>query len=613
MNVLDIETFNINNKVSPFCVISFFKNKKEISYGEDCLLHHLSLLFLKKFKKEIIFVHNLNFDGFLLIEALTIKKWKFEIFCRELNLYSITIYHNDQKLTFKCSYKILPRGLEEIAREMGIENKLKFPYSFINQSNLYYSGKIPSSIFFNSKEDWEIFSKNNSSFDVKLYTIKYCWNDINITLKFLNNLQNILEPFKINLNQIFSAPSLALKIFEKKFNQNKVRTKQNHLIERFARKAYFGGRCEVYGNPYEDDKIFHYDFTGMYAQCMKEKFPIGNYKIELNCDNISKPGMYWVEFISKNSNIPVLPHHRIKDGKLMFTNGEMIGCYWKEELELFLEEGGVITKILYALTFEQYENVFEEYVNFFTKMRDEGGIYNIFGKLMINSTYGRLGMRDIDTHSFIMEKQEIEKIEKKIEIKKMRELNNFFLIEATHDKNLEKILKIDKKNIKNNLIIAATITSKARIKLYRAQKDVLKNGGRLLYSDTDSIFAAFKKDVTNEKHGDVFWDGGKKDTCIKEALFFSPKSYAIKYLSGEVKIKIKGYNQKTLNFDELKRAYLSQSLIKIEDYRFLAKKNLNLTYIETLKHFDLNFYDKRRFDKARKETTPLEYKNYLYK
>ena len=43
-------------------------------------------IFKTKFKKEIIYIHNLNFDGFLIIEALTLNKIKFEIFCNNLSI-----------------------------------------------------------------------------------------------------------------------------------------------------------------------------------------------------------------------------------------------------------------------------------------------------------------------------------------------------------------------------------------------------------------------------------------------------------------------------------------------------------------------------------------------
>jgi DNA polymerase elongation subunit (family B) len=55
-----------------------------------------------------------------------------------------------------------------------------------------------------------------------------------------------------------------------------------------------------------------------------------------------------------------------------------------------------------------------------------------------------------------------------------------------------------------NVTYPAIITSKARVKWWLAAKEIEKNGGRLLYCDTDSIFAAFKDNQDNKKYGDVF-------------------------------------------------------------------------------------------------------------
>lgn len=461
-------------------------------------------MFKLKFKEEIIYIHNLNFDGFLIIESLSDKTIKFEVFSKNLNLYYIKIKYNDKTIYFKCSYKLLPISLEKISLLFNLNKKMIFPYKFINENTINYIGSVPDSSYFNSYCDYENFLKFNLTFNVKEYTILYCFNDVFITYFFLENIFKILKKFKINIKKIMSAPSLSLNLFINNFNENKIKFTNNNLIDKFARNSYFGGRCEVYGNPYLNKHIFHFDFSGMYAQCMSEKFPYGKYKINTNVKEINEPGMYWIEYESKKINRPVLPHHRINDKKLMFCNGLFKGVFWFEEIDLFLKKGGKINKILYSLTFENYDFIFKDYVDFFTNLRKENNEFNLFGKLMINSIYGRLGMRDINSFSFIEKKENFDKIKNKINIMSFKELNNIVLIEAEMNKNLEKFLKIKQNKTKNNIIIASAITSKARIKLYNAQDDVIKNGGRLLYSDTDSIFAEFDKDVSNEKHGEVY-------------------------------------------------------------------------------------------------------------
>jgi hypothetical protein len=60
---------------------------------------------------------------------------------------------------------------------------------------------------------------------------------------------------------------------------------------------------------------------------MEENFPCGGYKIIQNNFDLSVPGFYCIDFSSKNLDIPVLPHHRLKNNKLMFSNGKMSNIY----------------------------------------------------------------------------------------------------------------------------------------------------------------------------------------------------------------------------------------------------------------------------------------------
>jgi hypothetical protein len=98
--------------------------------------------------------------------------------------------------------------------------------------------------------------------------------------------------------------------------------------------------------------------------------------------------------------------------------------------------------------------------------------------------------------------------EGRINVMDIEEVNNLYLITLKIDKNSKKILEDkdiymrEEKNL--NIAIASSIASKARVKLYKAFDQVLKNKGRLLYCDTDSVFAEFENDVTNIKMGDIF-------------------------------------------------------------------------------------------------------------
>ena len=327
---------------------------------------------------------------------------------------------------------------------------------------------------------------------------------------------------------------------------------------------------------------------------MHEKFCYGSYKIINNNFNINIPGFYWIEWESNNMNIPVLPHHNKINNKLMFTNGKHVGCYWFEEILLFLEMGGIINKIKYGIIFDKFNYVFNDYIDFFTKLRGEGVIHNIFAKLMINSLYGRLGMDKITTHSFFINECDISNYSN-FNIISMKKLNNILLLNIEINNELIKKLSLTSKKLKYNVSVASSIASKARIKLYKAQRDVIKNNGKLLYSDTDSIFAAFKTNIIGQKHGDVYWDPEKSNTVVLDAVFISSKTYAIKYSNHEV-TKIKGILQNSISFDELKNNFYNNTEnIKTLNNNFISKKNLEIFKKDSDKILYLQTYDKRKF------------------
>jgi len=159
--------------------------------------------------------------------------------------------------------------------------------------------------------------------------------------------------------------------------------------------------------------------------------------------------------------------------------------------------GGKVKKINYQIQFEKEGVIFEDFINFFKKKREESVEGNFFGKLLINSIYGRLGMAT---------KEETTKIIMKEKIKEFREKNEKKIIEEVEVGEMLIIkLKTNKQKESNsNVYMAAIITSKARIKLYNGFMDTIKGGGRILYCDTDSIFAAFKKNVDNLQMGEIF-------------------------------------------------------------------------------------------------------------
>jgi hypothetical protein len=95
-------------------------------------------------------------------------------------------------------------------------------------------------------------------------------------------------------------------------------------------------------------------------------------------------------------------------GKLMFYQGEGVGTYWYEEIEYFVNSGGVVIETMSSLLFNKVGKAFEGYVTKMGDIRKMGGLYKEMGKLLVNSFYGRLGMSGGETNTEIFNISELD-------------------------------------------------------------------------------------------------------------------------------------------------------------------------------------------------------------
>jgi hypothetical protein len=577
--------------------------------NDDIVIESFKIIANKSKTSSIVFyVHNINFDGMLILRSLFKQNIQFNMIKRELNIFSIKFEYLGTIIEFKCSYKLIPLSIKNLAQYVQT-NKLVFPYKFACKENLFYIGCVPLCVFFNSVDDYNFFINNinDKVFDFKKESIKYCTHDILILHKILIELVNIFKSFDPMLLKIFytsySIPSFAHKIFFKKYNVLNISKKINLEYYTYIRSSYYGGRCEVFGNPKSDEIVHYYDFSGMYGQCMTEIFPYGDINLSLTNNNFDKPGFYNISFVS-NIDMPVLPIHY--NNKLMFANGKINGTYWYEEIKEFIKNGGIVTDIGYAVTYDQEGYVFKDFVQDFNKMRNLGGYKKTTAKLIINSLYGSFAMNEDECFTVItFSEKEFMDITQHTDIKKFYKINNCYLIEIYKNEKSSRLYNKKEKrwNVlysERNVAYASIIASKARIKLYKAFIDVINDGGRILYCDTDSIFASFKENKINKNSGDVVkWSDVYNDAC-----FVLPKFYALQTDKNEI-IKIKGVHNNSLTFSEIKKKfYNNTNTVTVKNTSFY-KSNYILKQNMGEKIIWLNKYNKRIFSKDKKITNPI--------
>jgi hypothetical protein len=228
MSAFDIETYHEKkkNRFVPYCVVYSLKDKiynQYYSESENIIIKSLNDIYSKINSEIIIYVHNLNFDGLIIINELSQNTdITINSLIIKMNIYSITLTKKNKKIIFKCSYKLLPESLEKIAIIFEKCNKMIFPYEFASKENLNYIGEIPNSSYFKSEKDYEDFKKKKNSLNFKEYSIEYCTRDVIITSNFIKKIKNIAGEYGVNIDKIYSAPSLSFKIFEKNFNNGKL-------------------------------------------------------------------------------------------------------------------------------------------------------------------------------------------------------------------------------------------------------------------------------------------------------------------------------------------------------------------------------------------------------
>ena len=399
----------------------------------------------------------------------------------------------------------------------------------------------------------------------------YSCLDSRILKESLTNLFKLLykNNLKVTEKKSLTLGSITLYNYIKKYNQIKLDLPAKHKT--LIRNAYFGGRCEVFGNVRSGEKVLHFDFSGMYQQCMLESLPSDSYTLSNENLSVDRPGFYFIE-VETRGWLPVLP---VRDFRLLFKCGSISGWFWHEEIQTALNHTECKGfKIKAGLVATKCEPILAEYINSLSLIKNQKGLRSKIGKHLINSLYGRFAIKDE------VERSEI--------VNTVAGLQQYIPIQGAY--SIENTTVRRKK--KSNIGVAAAIASKGRKKLYEGFLEVQKAGGRILYCDTDSIYAAFpyKSSVEGKLLGQHV-TFGLDERKIADAVFIAPKMYAVLYEDGVEVIKLKGINNKH-TFEDIKHFFYSENDNHVLDYTIIDKNSKN-EYVYENKRLQKTPYHKR--------------------
>jgi hypothetical protein len=201
---------------------------------------------------------------------------------------------------------------------------------------------------------------------------------------------------------------------------------------------------------------------------------------------------------------------------------------------------------------------------------------NYIAKILLNSLYGRLGMKPYQDIIEIVDSNRAVDILSKYIVKEQYNLTNnleFIRYEYSPISGFEELygkyeylnfmLDCDSKNISVNqsLPSAIAITAYARMYMFKIIYRLIELGIEIYYMDTDSMT------VNNPIPDDLIGNNlglFKLEHEIDQAYFISPKLYALKTSNGKYIVKAKGIGSK-LDYNSFETLIKNKNIIKAQE------------------------------------------------
>lgn len=615
---IDIETYNNREGYAvPYSI--GFKTSEELytTYidrylnSDDMILECINKIFTNKNHNIKLYAHNMSdFDGILILKSLmnTADKhdYIFKLFSdNEGKIMSIDIIKKMKskkiiKISILDSCLLLPVSLDTLCGLFNTNVKKGiFPYDFISELTLNYKGSVPDFSFFSkiSEKEYSEYARSFVDWDVKRETINYLEKDLislyDVILKF--NLI-IFEKFKINITRVRTISGLAFLIFTGKYydEKNTPIYLSKGKLERFIRKSYVGGIVDV-NVQYTDYLTYKYDVNSHYPNAMLRPMPGGLARIssERNLDNI----FGFVEAIvtapsEDKLKVAILP---VKiDGRTVLFRNTVKGVFFSEELKDAITYGYKVKRILSCVQFDKIEGTFEGYIKNIYACKSEAekeknNVQRYIYKLLLNSLYGRLGLKGKNYKLSLIENTKLNKTLHTENSEILYKMNNLNLVKSSGpiEPDLLKIIteeklyesSRDKFNAPNpwgsnlsSVQYSAAITAYARMDLNRF-KNIKDN--EYLGGDTDSIIMS--KPIADEYIG-VELGKFKLEYIIKEGFYHSKKFYLLVTNEDKIIIKAKGIDnsKNNLNYDTFVELFRGNN-ITVKQLQFNTNyKNLNI-------------------------------------
>lgn len=329
----------------------------------------------------------------------------------------------------------------------------------------------------------------------------------------LLSLAEILQIFRSKMQQLFeidpiesvTLPSLSRTVFMRKYYQPADYPLCTLAPEfnSFLRKAYYGGRVEAHQLGVIEGPIYYFDVTSEYPFAMLQSLPYGEpVHLPHGAHGRIPYGLLRVRVRGGWKDRPNLFPVRGEDG-LIYPYFELpYEMYvWSEEVQFSVDNRFPYTfEIIEAWEFNQAPYYRKCIDDLYRIKRDaESPVERQIGKDLVNSGYGIWGMKVENVNKIVLEtatRFNPSPINKYLETMTLKRSN---VMENTHFMKVSTNLD----NCVTYLPLAVAVTAKARIHLFSLMNDIIEAGGKVYYTDTDSVITNI--DIGDPQYGIQYW------------------------------------------------------------------------------------------------------------
>ena len=639
IGVIDFETIECRDGVNRVYCLGFKTNldKKPVTYFieehnnyddyDRIMLKFIDELLRSKYKDVTFYCHNLSgFDvhfmlGVLLrYNALCVSdeqntKYTTNFVFRDKNIIKIIVSKNingtNRKFTIQDSLAILVGSQRDLCRAFEVETqKTDFPYLFLHERNLGYLGNTPEISFYEglTKNDYKLINKSNWSF--KDESIKYLENDLDGLHQILVKAnKSLFLNYGLDITNSLTISSLAMSLYHTNYyTKANIPLIKNAQIYRDIKLAYYGGITEVY-KPYGTN-LNYYDVNSLYPYASLNDMP-GSvcYREEYINDVVNIQdlfGFYYCEITCKDNYLGLLPVR--ESTGLIFPVGKWTGWYFSEELK-FAYENGYGIKVLNGYSFNRESDVFSSYVNdvYTHKANAKTKTEKAIAKSLLNNLLGRFGISLSKPTAVIVNEKTFNEMSCRYKINSYTELSDdkylvSYIPKLDHDVIKSHNLSITKlvskygdkestSHSSTSVAISAAVNSYARIHISKIKLLILNSGGKIYYSDTDSIVTDLKLPDTMVHKNEL--GKLKLEHEISKSIFISGKSYALITNNDQFVNKYKGLKSSSLTWQDYTDLLNNIPTTGIKRYGKKYHKEGYVKIIDKIMNLDYDVYKRR--------------------